>query len=371
MLKYRILLKYNKQTLHHYEEQKMTTNFIQSVTFDDQGRLHILDQTKLPHITEFIEIQTVEDTWDAIKQLKVRGAPAIGIATAYGLVLAVKDAPEDSFDSFYQVFKKNLDYLASSRPTAVNLFWALNRLDELVKQQETQPISDIKASLTREAHAIRNEDEELCRAIGEHALTLLEDGMTVLTHCNAGGIATAKYGTALAPIYLAKEKGLDIKVIADETRPLLQGARLTTWELMQAGVDVTLIADNMAAMVMKKGMVQAVIVGCDRVAANGDAANKIGTYGVALLAKAHNIPFYVAAPTPTIDIDTPTGEDIPIEERGSEEITQAFGIETAPQGVNVFNPAFDVTPHDLITAIITEKGVIKGNYSEELKKLFN
>ncbi|MFE8699303.1 S-methyl-5-thioribose-1-phosphate isomerase [Cytobacillus sp. FJAT-54145] len=347
----------------------MEHTFLQSVTFKE-GTLYILDQTKLPTITEFLEITEIEDAWDAIKQLKVRGAPAIGIAAAYGLLLGLKNAPEENFDSFYGVLKENLTYLETSRPTAVNLFWALKRMDERAKLEREKPVAEIKAALEEEAHLIRQEDEEVCRSIGEHALTLFHDGMTVLTHCNAGGIATAKYGTALAPIYLAKEKGWDIKVYADETRPLLQGARLTTWELMQAGIDVTLITDSMAAMVMHKGLIQAVIVGCDRVAANGDVANKIGTYGVALLAKAHNIPFYVAAPTPTVDLDTKTGHDIPIEERGMEEITEGLGKQTAPEGVKVFNPAFDVTPHELITAIITEKGIIKGNYQEELPKLF-
>ena len=344
-------------------------SFIQSVRYEN-GMLAILDQTKLPTETVFLTITTVEETWDAIKKLKVRGAPAIGIAAAYGLLLGIKDAPEDNFSSFYEVFERQCNYLATSRPTAVNLFWALKRMKERALKEQHRPVLEIKLALEEEAHAIRNEDEQVCRSIGEHALTLLQDGMGILTHCNAGGIATAKYGTALAPLYLAKEKGWNIRVFADETRPLLQGARLTTWELMQAGIDVTLITDNMAAMVMQKGWVQAVIVGCDRVAANGDAANKIGTYGLALLAKAHNIPFYVAAPLSTIDLETKTGEDIPIEERESTEVTHGFGNQTAPEGVKVFNPAFDVTPHELITAIITEKGIVRGNYEKELKALF-
>jgi methylthioribose-1-phosphate isomerase len=347
----------------------MTESFLQSVSYEN-GTLTILDQTKLPNLTEFIKIERIEDAWDAIKQLKVRGAPAIGIAAAYGLLLGVRDATEENFDAFYEEFQKHSNYLGTSRPTAVNLFWALKRMNERVLKEKGAPIASIKNALEEEAHLIRQEDEEVCRSIGEHALTLFHDGIGVLTHCNAGGIATAKYGTALAPMYLAKEKGWNIKVFADETRPLLQGARLTTWELQQAGIDVTLITDSMAAMVMSKGWVQAVIVGCDRVAANGDVANKIGTYGVALLAKAHNIPFYVAAPLSTIDISTKTGQDIPIEERSAEEITEGFGTLTAPVGVKVFNPAFDVTPAEFITAIITEKGVLKGNYQEELPKLF-
>jgi methylthioribose-1-phosphate isomerase len=347
----------------------MEETYLQSVRYDGE-KLYILDQTKLPQVTEFLEVTNIEDVWDAIKQLKVRGAPAIGIAAAYGLALGIKAAPEQDFGSFYEFFKKQSDYLAGSRPTAVNLFWALKRMDARANKESGKPVAEIKQLLTEEAHLIREEDENVCSSIGESALTLFKDGMTVLTHCNAGGIATARYGTALAPFYLAKERGMDIKVFADETRPLLQGARLTAWELMQAGIDVTLITDSMAAMVMQKGKVQAVIVGCDRVAANGDVANKIGTYGVALLAKAHNIPFYVAAPLSTIDLATKTGEDIPIEERDAEEITAGFGKSTAPEGVKVFNPAFDVTPHHLITAIITEKGILRGNYSEELPRLF-
>jgi methylthioribose-1-phosphate isomerase len=347
----------------------LTEAFLQSVSYEN-GVLKILDQTKIPNITEFLEITKIEDAWDAIKQLKVRGAPAIGIAAAYGLLLGIKDAPVNSFEDFYVFFKKQSDYLATSRPTAVNLFWALKRMDERTLKEKDQPVSKIKEVLQAEAHLIRNEDEEVCRTIGEHALTLLKDGMGILTHCNAGGIATARYGTALSPLYLAKEMGWDIKVFADETRPLLQGARLTAWELMQAGIDVTLITDNMAAMVMQKGWIQAVIVGCDRVAANGDVANKIGTYGVALLAKAHNIPFYVAAPISTIDLETITGADIPIEERDAGEVTEGFGKRTAPEGVKVFNPAFDVTPHEYITAIITEKGILTGNYQEKLPILF-
>ena len=347
----------------------LENTYLQSVSYEN-GVLKILDQTKIPNITDFLETTKIEDAWDAIKQLKVRGAPAIGIAAAYGLVLGIKDAPENSFEDFYAYVIKQSDYLATSRPTAVNLFWALKRMKERALKEKDLPVYLIKVALENEAHNIRHEDEEVCRTIGEQALNLLKDGMGILTHCNAGGIATARYGTALAPLYLAKEKGWDIKVFADETRPLLQGARLTAWELMQAGIDVTLITDNMAAMVMQKGWVQAVIVGCDRVAANGDIANKIGTYGVALLAKAHNIPFYVAAPISTIDLDTKTGTDIPIEERDAAEITEGFGKRTAPEGVKVFNPAFDVTPNELVTAIITEKGIIKGNYQEELVKLF-
>ncbi len=342
---------------------------ILSVKMED-GDLIILDQTKLPEETTFITLEKVEDVWDAIFHLKVRGAPAIGIAAAYGLYIAVRNIDAPDFDAFWAELKKASDYLASSRPTAVNLFWALKRMERKALAAKDKNVAEIKDILKEEAQLIRDEDEAMCRAIGENALTLFRDGMTVLTHCNAGGLATAQYGTALSPLYLAKEKGWDIKVYADETRPLLQGARLTTWELQKGGVDVTLICDNMAAMVMSKGIIDAIIVGCDRVAANGDAANKIGTYGLAVLAKYHNIPFYVAGPTSTIDMDTKTGMDIPIEERKECEVSCGFGKRTAPEGVKVFNPAFDVTPNELITAIITEKGVLKQPYTESLAKLF-
>ena len=337
----------------------------------ENGKIHIIDQTKLPNLLEVLEIDDVKDCWDAIKQLKVRGAPAIGIAAAYGAVIGTKDCDENSFDGFYNEFKRVSDYLASSRPTAVNLFWALERMNKIVIQNRELSVKEIKALMETEAILIHKEDEETCRKIGEHGLEVLKDGMTVLTHCNAGRLATAKYGTALAPIYVAQENGISIKVFADETRPLLQGARLTAFELQEAGVDVTLITDNMAAMVMSKGWIDAVIVGCDRVAANGDAANKIGTYGVALLAKAHNIPFYVAGPLSTIDLNTKTGKDIIIEERNPEEIINGFGKQTAPTNIKVFNPAFDVTPNELISGIITEKGIARAPYDISLKELFS
>ncbi|HOS69956.1 MAG TPA: S-methyl-5-thioribose-1-phosphate isomerase [Bacillota bacterium] len=348
---------------------KKVMEALRSVKWEN-GELIILDQTKLPDATEFIKLDKAEDIWDAIFHLKVRGAPAIGIAAAYGLCVAMRDTGAKSHEEFMAELRKNSQYLASSRPTAVNLFWALKRMERAAFDNKNRTVEELKEILIREANAIRDEDEGMCRAIGENALTLFRDGMTVLTHCNAGGLATAMYGTALAPIYLAKEKGMDIKVFADETRPLLQGARLTAWELMQAGVDVTLICDNMAAAVMAKGLIDAVIVGCDRVAANGDTANKIGTYGLAVLAKAHNIPFYIAGPTSTIDIETPSGKEIPIEERKPDEITCGLGRRTAPVGVKTFNPAFDVTPNELITAIITEKGVVRQPYDVGIRKLF-
>lgn len=343
---------------------------IDTIRYED-GIMYIIDQTKLPTELEVIGIDNAKDCWDAIKALKVRGAPAIGIAAAYGAYIGIKDSKADNFDDFYKEFNETKDYLANSRPTAVNLFWALDRMDKKVLESKALSINEIKDALEKEAILIHKEDEETCRKIGENGIEILKDGMTILTHCNAGRLATAKYGTALAPIYVAKEMGMDIKVFADETRPLLQGSRLTAFELMEAGVDVTLITDNMAAMVMGEGKIDAVIVGTDRVAANGDVANKIGTYGVALLAKAHNIPFYVAGPLSTIDLETPTGAEIPIEERDPMEIINGFGKQTGPSNVKVYNPAFDVTPNELVTGIITEKGIARPPYDLSLKKLFD
>ncbi|MDR7870223.1 MAG: S-methyl-5-thioribose-1-phosphate isomerase [Tissierellaceae bacterium] len=343
---------------------------IDTIRYKD-GKMYIIDQTKLPTTLEILEIDNVGDCWDAIKKLKVRGAPSIGIAAAYGVFLGVKEFNEEGFNEFYKKFEEVSDYLASSRPTAVNLFWALERMGKVVLENKEFPVKDIKLALEKEAILIQKEDEETCRKIGENGPLVLNDGMTVLTHCNAGRLATSKYGTALAPIYVAKEMGMNIKVFADETRPLLQGARLTAFELQEAGVDVTLITDSMAAMVMAEGKIDIVIVGCDRVAANGDTANKIGTYGVALLAKAHNIPFYVAGPLSTIDLTTPTGKEIPIEERDPEEIINGFGKQTAPSNIKVYNPAFDVTPNELITGIITEKGIATAPYDISIKRLFD
>ena len=338
---------------------------------DDKSELILLDQTLLPAETKYLRLTTVESIWEAIYKLQVRGAPAIGIAGGYGVYLAVKQSRAESFDGFYEEFRKAKDYLGSSRPTAVNLFWALDRMERCLLANKDNSISDIKSALLAEAHLIREEDEKVCRSIGEHALALLKPGMGILTHCNAGTIATAKYGTALAPIYLGHERGYDFKVFADETRPLLQGARLTAWELMEAGVDVTLICDNMASIVMKNGWIDAVVVGCDRVAANGDAANKIGTSGVAILAKEYGIPFYVHAPLSTIDMKTKTGKDIHIELRPGEEIYKAwYAKPIAPEGVKTYNPAFDVTDAKYITAIITEKGIVYPPYEAGLAKLF-
>lgn len=319
----------------------------------------ILDQTLLPAEVKFMEIRTAQQMWDAIKKLCVRGAPAIGVVAGYGVAAAMQEHVGQSVETYHTELQKVIDYLATSRPTAVNLFWALDRMKEAGSSHRNDANTVTQKALEDQAKAIEQYEENACIAIGENALTLLKDGMTLLTHCNAGGLATVHYGTALAPMLLGKKRGVHFKVYADETRPLLQGARLTAWELQQAGVDVTVITDNMAGMLMKQGKIDAVIVGCDRIAANGDAANKIGTYSVAVLAKHHRIPFYVAGPVSTIDVNTPTGDDIPIEERGSEEVACGFGKRTAPEGVKVYNPAFDVTPHELITAIITDKGIVR------------
>ncbi|MGY4110645.1 MAG: S-methyl-5-thioribose-1-phosphate isomerase [Bacillaceae bacterium] len=344
---------------------------IQSVQLDDENNtVIILDQTLLPNEKVFLHLSTPEEIWEAIYHLKVRGAPAIGIAAAFGVYLGTKQSKASTYEQLLDDFQKIKQYLASSRPTAVNLFWALDRMEDRLKVEKDKSIEEIKNALKEEAEHIRNEDEQVCYSIGEHALSLLKPGWGLLTHCNAGTIATARYGTALAPIYLGQERGYHFKVFADETRPLLQGARLTAWELQEAGVDVTLICDNMASIVMKEGKVQAVLVGCDRVAANGDTANKIGTSGVAILAKYYGIPFYVCAPLSTIDLDCSTGEQIPIEVRKAEEITSKwYEKPMAPENVQTYNPAFDVTDHELITAIITEKGIAYPPFTKSLKHM--
>lgn len=338
---------------------------------DEKGAVIILDQTALPNETVYKTHTTKESIWEAIHKLEVRGAPAIGIAAAYGIYVVMNQSLADDIDAFSEEFKSVKAYLASSRPTAVNLFWALDRMENCLNENKDKTVLDIKLALREEAETIRREDEEVCRNIGENALTLLKPGMGLLTHCNAGTIATSKYGTALAPVYLGEERGYGFKVFADETRPLLQGARLTTWELNEAGIDVTLICDNMASVVMKNGWINAVLVGCDRVAANGDAANKIGTAGVAILAKEYGIPFYVHAPLSTIDRETKSGEGIEIEFRRGEEIYEAWYTKPmAPKGIKTYNPAFDVTDAKYITAIITEKGIAYPPYEKSLKEMF-
>ncbi|WP_239615117.1 S-methyl-5-thioribose-1-phosphate isomerase [Cohnella mopanensis] len=355
---------------NNQQQDQPSSKVLQSLRWENDA-LSLLDQRLLPEETVYLRLTTPQDVWEAIRELKVRGAPAIGIAAAYGVVLGVMGFSGTS-EAWLAEVNRHAEYLATSRPTAVNLFWALDRMKAYAQDlvQSAKAPEEANPALLAEAQLIQAEDEATNRLIGEHALTLFKDGMGVLTHCNAGGLATAKYGTALAPFYLALEQGIQLKVFADETRPVLQGARLTAFELQQAGVDVTLICDNMAGHVMSKGWIQAVIVGTDRVAANGDVANKIGTYSVAVLAKAHNIPFYVACPLSTIDLSTPTGADIPIEERHSDEVSFGFGKRTAPQGIAVYNPAFDITPNELVTAIITEKGIIQAPYSDNLRQLF-
>ncbi|MCD7036172.1 S-methyl-5-thioribose-1-phosphate isomerase [Metabacillus sp. GX 13764] len=333
----------------------------------EENSLSLLDQQKLPHITEYLKITSMKEVYDAIKTLKVRGAPAIGIAAAYGLVLAAFSYENSPIDEFLKSLKRDADYLAGARPTAVNLSWALNRLVE--KAGSAQTANEAKTDLLHEAICIQLEDEEVCRTIGEYGLSLFKNGDKIMTICNAGSIAAAKYGTALAPFYLAKEKNISLEVYACETRPVLQGARLTAWELMQAGADVTLITDNMAAHTIKSKGITAIIAGADRIARNGDAANKIGTYNLALLAKAFSIPFYIAAPLSTFDFSISDGSLIPIEERDPEEITTFGGVRIAPEGVKVYNPAFDVTPNELITGIITEKGILSGDLTEAIAEL--
>ncbi|NFD77347.1 S-methyl-5-thioribose-1-phosphate isomerase [Clostridium botulinum] len=337
---------------------------------DNRDKLILLDQTILPNKIEYIEYDTAEGVYDSIKDMIVRGAPAIGVTAAYGLYFAAKVAPEDNFENFFKYLKEKSSYLDSSRPTAVNLSWALKVMESKALENKDKDVKEIKSILREEAKRIHEEDIEICKTIGENLITLLKDGVGILTHCNAGQLATSKYGTATSPMYLAKEKGWNFKVYSDETRPRLQGSTLTALELYEAGIDVTTITDNMAAMVMSQGKIDAVIVGCDRIAANGDTANKIGTMGVSILAKYFGIPMYIAAPTPSIDINTKTGKDIPIEERNPEEVTSRFGIWTAPKGVKVYNPGFDVTPHENITAIVTEKGIVYPPFKENLKKLF-
>ena len=336
---------------------------IDSIKWKD-GKVELIDQTLLPLEEVQKECVALEDLAEAIESLRIRGAPAIGIAAAFGVVLGAQEIKEASRESFLKELDGKIKRLAATRPTAVNLFWALDRMKRVVEGCSSESAGEIKDCLLEEALKIVEEDKQICRKMGYNGAELLTDGMTVLTHCNAGGLATADFGTALGVIYAAKEQGKRISVFSDETRPLLQGARLTAWELANNGVDVTLICDNMAAWVMKNGMVDCVIVGSDRITRNGDVANKIGTYSVAIAAKEHKIPFYVVAPFSTIDMNLASGDDIPIEERKAEEITTIGGKRIAPDNVKVFNPAFDVTPHHLVTAVVSEKGIARGPYEK-------
>ncbi len=344
----------------------------ETVALDEENlAVVIIDQTKLPGRAEIISLKTAQEIWDAIYLLQVRGAPAIGVAAAFGIYVLAEQMEAQDYDSFLQEFRKQKEYLDSARPTAVNLSWALKRMEKVVLDNREESVDRIKELLKEEAKEIKREDVWVCKTIGEYGLTLVKPGDGILTHCNAGQLATSKYGTATAPIYLGQEKGYNFHVFADETRPLLQGARLTSYELHSAGVDVTLICDNMSATVMKNGWVNAVFVGCDRVAANGDTANKIGTSVVATVAKRYNVPVYICAPTSTIDLNTKTGADIHIEQRPAEEVTEMWYKERmAPEGVKVFNPAFDVTDHDLIAGIVTEYGIAREPYTESLQEIF-
>ena len=354
------------------EETKKSILDYDTVALDEENNaLVIIDQTQLPYHTEILSLTKQEDIWNAIYLLQVRGAPAIGVAAAIGVYLAAREIKADSFDEFYGEFQKAKEYLDSARPTAVNLSWALKRMEQVVLKNKDKSIAEIVELLHKEAVEIREEDIWVCRMIGEYGLSLVKPGDGLLTHCNAGQLATVKYGTATAPMYLGHEKGYDFRIFSDETRPLLQGARLTSFELKESGLDVTVICDNMSATVMRNGWVNAVFVGCDRVAANGDTANKIGTSMVALAAKRYGVPMYICAPTSTIDMNTPTGREIHIEERPAEEVVEMwYKKRMAPEGVKVFNPAFDVTDNDLISGIVTEYGIARAPYESSLKEIF-
>ncbi|HIR58021.1 MAG TPA: S-methyl-5-thioribose-1-phosphate isomerase [Candidatus Gallacutalibacter pullicola] len=338
---------------------------------EDGSKVFIIDQTLLPNVSKVIALQTAEEIYEAIFQLRVRGAPAIGICAGYGMFVLAQQIRTEDPQEFLTQFRKYKEYLNSSRPTAVNLSWALTRMEGVVTANLSRPVEEIVRLLGEEAVKIQQEDIQMCRAISEYGLSLIHDGDGILTHCNAGPLATSRYGTALGPLFLGKERGMNFRVFADETRPLLQGARLTSYELQKGGLDVTLICDNMASIVMKNGWINACFVGCDRVAANGDAANKIGTSGVAILAKHYGIPFYVLGPTSTIDLSCKTGDDIEIELRNPDEIRSKFYQEPmALPEVKCYNPAFDVTDHTLISGIVTEHGVCRAPYEQSLAALF-
>ena len=348
----------------------MDATTVKSIAWENDTLL-LLDQTRLPGEV-VVEAQTsVEEVWDSIKRLKVRGAPAIGVAGAYGLVVAMRDKTGLTRDDFLAAVADAADYLGGARPTAVNLRWALTRAVQAVTDSPGTTGSELFLTLKATAEEIHREDIELCRRIGEHGVALIGAGSGILTHCNAGRLATSEYGTATAPMYLAHERGVRFSVYSDESRPLLQGSRLTAWELKQAGIDVYTITDNMAAFVMQQGFIDTVIVGTDRVAANGDVANKIGTLGVAIIARHFGIPFYVACPASTVDLDTATGSRIVIEERGDDEVTHLGGHRIAPQGIKVRNPAFDVTPAELVTAIVTDRGIVRPPYERSLAEVFS
>ena len=353
------------------DEIKQVTHIDNVRLGEDERSVVIIDQSQLPNHTVYLTLRTPEEMYNAIKLLQVRGAPAIGICAGYSMYALARQWEIGDREQFAAEFHRWKEYLNSSRPTAVNLSWALERMERVVTEHAGSPVDELLELLGRECRAIHQEDIEMCRAISEYGLSLLKNGDGVLTHCNAGPLATSRYGTALGPLFLGKEIGMEFRVFSDETRPLLQGARLTSYELQKAGIDVTLICDNMASIVMKNGWVQACFVGCDRIAANGDTANKIGTSGVAILAQYYGIPFYVLGPTSTIDLSCPDGEHIPIELRDPGEIREKWYAEPmALEEVKCYNPAFDVTDHSLIAGIVTEKGICRAPYEESLAKLF-
>ena len=338
----------------------------------DEKSIVIVDQRLLPGQLKYLSIDKTQEMFDAIKTLAVRGAPAIGIFAAYSVYVLAAHFDTSDCGELKAYLEKEGEYLISSRPTAVNLAWAVKRMLKVLEAASSSDVDKLRGLLKKEAIAVHDEDIKMCRRIAEYGLSLIKDGYGVLTHCNAGPLATSRYGTALGPILLAKERGMDIKVFADETRPLLQGARLTSYELDQAEVDVTLICDNMASLVMKNGWVQACFVGCDRIAANGDFANKIGTSQVAILAKHYGIPFYTLGPASTVDMDCPTGDDIEIELRDGDEIKSLwYEKPMAPKNVKCYNPAFDVTDHRLVTAIVTDRGIVYPPFDEGLRRLFD
>lgn len=333
----------------------------------DNGKVRLIDQTKLPEDFVTLEFSDYRDVAESIRSMQVRGAPAIGVTAALGIALGAQEIGGDEIDRFLQRLGEVAETFRTTRPTAVNLFWAIDRMLSVAEDNAFLPVLEIKNRLLSEALQILEDDISINRTMGKHGAELIRDGDTILTHCNAGALATAGYGTALGVIRAAHDSGKKIKVIADETRPRLQGMKLTAWELVQAGIPVTVITDNMAAWAMSKGMVNLVVVGADRIASNGDVANKVGTYGVAVLAKAHGIPFYVAAPISTVDASIPDGEHIPIEERGCEEVTHIGETRIAPEGISVYNPSFDVTPAELVSGIITETGVLRFPYTDSLR----
>ena len=338
---------------------------------DDRKKVIIIDQAVIPDRVEYLTLDQPEECYRAIQTLQVRGAPAIGIFAAFAMYVIAQQWEGLPLEEFLEKYRKTSEYLNTARPTAVNLSWAIRRLQRIVDENAEKSVKDVIHLIGKEADQIQQEDVEMCFQIASHGLSLLKEGDGILTHCNAGPLATSCYGTALGPMLLGKEQGMQFKVFADETRPLLQGARLTTYELQKAGVDVTLICDNMASVVMKNGWVDKVFVGCDRIAANGDFANKIGTSGVAILANYYHIPVYTLGPSSTIDLNTPTGADIPIELRDPDEIrTMWYQKPMAPEGVPCYNPSFDVTDHSLLAGIVTEKGIVYPPFEENLKRLF-